>query len=135
MEIQWIILAAGCELNWNRTVNIWGILHHLTVNSAGKSSPLQLIAKARFSPAESNDTKVITLRVIHSKRGELFARSKEYKVPALATVASRITYITMDLNEMPMPYSGDYTFGLLIDGDYKNEESISVNNTEEAKEP
>jgi hypothetical protein len=85
-----------------------------------------LIAKANFSPIETGETKTLTLKLIHDKNGETLSEDISYKVPDLVTWADSVTYLKIEIKAVKYQYSGIYTFKLLIDGIYKNEESIEV---------
>jgi hypothetical protein len=131
MEIQWVILAQDYLLSKKRNLSIVGIIDQFTIHGDKNKASMYLIAKVIFNPKEAWENKVITLRVDHDKYGELKSFDKPYKVPDLNTLVNRITYWVTSLSNIEFVYAGKYTFTILIDGAYKNEESIDVTYTKE----
>ena len=128
MEIQWIILARGCNINQDRTVDIWGIGHHFTIPNPTDRVSVHLIAKLNFQPTETGELKMISLRIEHVERKEIVERfdNMPYRIPDLPTWANSQTYWDLALNDITLPYSGDYTFTLYAEGEYKNHETVGV---------
>jgi len=132
MEIQWIIIAQAYRLNEDRTLNIGRIVHRFTIYGENRTASIYLLAKVYFNPAEAGESKIITLQVNHDKIGKLESFRMPYKVPNLITVVNRITYIAINLDKIEFQDAGTYTFTMLVDGEYKNEESIEVTYDKEA---
>jgi len=128
MDIQWVILGKSCKLYYDRTLDIGGIFHHKTIIGADNKVSFYLVAKANFNFLESNESKTLTIQIKHNKRGLLASYDMPYKIPDLATCVNRLTYLNIAMHNIRLSYSGDYTFAFLVDGEYKNEESIGVTN-------
>lgn len=125
MEIQWVILAQAYRLNLNRTIDIWGIFHHATMHDRNNEISPWLLAKVNIKPTEAGENKGIILEIIHSRHGKLATFNATYKMPDLISWAQDIPYIAMLLDKVDLPYSGEYTFRLSVDGN-SNEETIGV---------
>lgn len=130
MDIQWIILARGCRLNADRTVDILGIGHVFNVPDASSLLNVHLVAKASFEPQETSEYKTVRLRVEHMQRKQVIhSLDLPYRVPDLATASSSTTYLDLFLDGIVLPYSGKYVFTLHVDGEYKNQELVEVRYT------
>lgn len=83
--------------------------------------------KLNFNPNESSERKTITLKVEHIQREEVVElKDIPYKIPDLLTWATSTTYLVLRLDAFTLPYEGEYAFGLWVDGEYKNQETVTV---------
>lgn len=126
MDIRWVIIADEGRLNNDKSYDILRIRDGAKICGEFNTFPIMLIMKVHFVPTEVKENKIITLKVIHDKRGEVFSRNIPYTVPDLETWANRETYIQIKIREFKFSYSGFYDFKLFIDSEYKNETSLEV---------
>lgn len=125
MRIQWIIIAKQYGTNPDTTMYIDGIFHRITIRGENNKVSMVLIAKVNINPTEVGEDKDLILEVSHDKEGRLMANHVPYKVRDMTTWANYTPYVSMQLDDMRLPYSGEYTFRLFVDKGY-NEEVISV---------
>ena len=125
MEIQWVMLAKEIRTNPDTTMCIDGIFHRIDLDKVVSKPSMMLIAKLNPSPTDIGKTKRLLLRVEHD--GELVGGlTTQYRVHDEDTWGNRFPYITMRLAKVGLPYLGKYTFKILVDGEFQNEESITV---------
>lgn len=122
MDIQWVIIAREIRTNPDTTMCIDGIFHHLNtyVFPDGKVD-LLLIAKVKIDVTEAGDAKEIAVVIEHIKEGLVWMGTASYKVRDIVKVLNEKPYITLPLRNLELPYSGEYTFKLFVDKEYKNE--------------
>jgi hypothetical protein len=127
MDIQWVILARKFKLNTDKTIDIETIFHHINVSKDNNKVDFNLIAKVNILPTEVGKTKelmlVISNRENEYKKGYYL---NQYVIPSLKEWANNLPYITVEIENEELPYSGDYTFDLYVDKEYKNGETIGV---------
>jgi hypothetical protein len=127
MEIQWVIITALPMIaNLDRTIDINRIFHHYRVTKEFNRASFHLCMKLNISPIELGDAVNITVQIKHDRHGLLESHNRTYKLPDFITGASRTTYIDIGMTDIELPYEGIYTFALLVDGEYKNEEILRV---------
>lgn len=126
MDIQWVIIAQGHKLHPNKTIDIYRISHRVTVSKELNKAPIELFAKVLSNPIEVGTTKKLCLNVTHRDKGLLRTYDLRYQVPNLDSWMHETPYIFYKLNKLELPYTGEYIFSLLIDGEYKNEEKLIV---------
>lgn len=125
MEMKWVIIARGHRLE-NRNLDIWNVLDQLTVYGRKNRFSIHIITKVHFNPNEAWENKKLTLQINHNKRGELHSYERQYQVPDFNTLLNFTTYIVWEMSDIEFQYEGIHTFKILVDGEYKNDESIDV---------
>jgi hypothetical protein len=125
MDVHWIVLARSCQLNKNKTLSIDSITDQFVIYGGINIVNLELIAKVAFNPIETLENRIITLKIEHDKSGILNTFKHTYKIPDLSTLLNMTTYLVYPL-ALEFKDTGKYTFKMLIDDIFKNEESLDV---------
>jgi hypothetical protein len=134
MDIQWVILAQGCRLNLDGTLDIARIFHRFTIYDRQDTFPCVLIAKYNADPTEAGETKNLTIDLSQTKVGKLDTfRLAPWVVPSVKELMTSTRYITVDL-ELRLSEAGEYLLTVCIDGQPKNDEMIRVRVGREALE-
>jgi hypothetical protein len=128
MEIQWIIFAKGiAENKIDHTFNILGIYEHVNMYMfPDKKCTVWLIAKVKPEIVEVGEVKDIEIDISNIENKWNLKRYIKYKVHDLKTLVDKIPYIVIPLRDLELQYSGEYVFKIIVDGKYKNEESLNV---------
>ncbi len=126
MEIQWVMLAKEIKTNPDTTMCIDGIFHYLTRVLPEIIVPMLLITKVKLSITEADDAKEVAIAIEHIQRGVVWINKFPYKVHDIGSILNEQPYMVVRLLDVKFPYSGEYTFKVFVDKEYKNEESITV---------
>lgn len=126
MEIQWIIIAMKFMANkGDKLFNIIGIVHRVNMSKYKGIGTLELIAKVNMLPHEESMRKMLKLEIVHRDAIKTF--EIPYTLPSWNIwINEYVPYISIPLRNMQFPESGEYTFRLIVDGELKNQESITA---------
>ena len=127
MKVQWVIIAKEYQKNSDGTIDIRKILDRITVNKENNKTTFYIIAKVVLNPIEVSENKKIQLQISQGKGDfSVLYDFASYSIPDLNTWGNKTPYIITLVEKQELPYSGDYTFALWVDDEYKNEATIGV---------
>lgn len=126
MEIQWVMLAKEFRTNPDGTMCIDGIFHHISNALPDENITMMLIAKVRSSITEAGNIKEVGVAVEHVEKGVVWINKLPYQIHDVSSVLNKKPYMIIRLIDIKFPFSGEYTFKMFVDREYKNEESITV---------
>jgi len=126
MEIQWVMLAKEVRKNSDTTMCIDGIFHHLNNISPDKNVAMVLIVKLKPSITEVGEIKQIGIAIQHTEKGLVWIQKTPYKVHDVYSVLYEHPYMARRLLNVKFPYSGEYTFKVIVPKECEKEESIMV---------
>lgn len=126
MDIQWVILARAWRINRNGTMDIAGIFNKLGARPPQYEGTLVVLAKVQADPTEVGQKVKLTLQL--NRRGGELIESLEgiYDIPDLSIWANSTPFISFDIDEFPFQQTGEYSFDILMDGEFKNREWFTV---------
>ena len=106
MEIEWAIIAKDCQLNEDKTLDIYGVIDDFVIRGEYGLALFYLILRLRFNPIESDERQMINLEISHNKKGVVKTVDTPYHVPNWDTTINRITYLISTLRAVKIEYEG-----------------------------
>jgi len=128
MDISWVILARGIRIAGG-LLDIEGIFQD--VKAPPYSADLVVVAKVAVSPLEVGETKTLTLEISDSQGSLVKKLDYEYPVTDLSDWARYTPFVTIALTDLEFPSTGEYSFNLLVDNEFKNREWLTIKDAKE----
>lgn len=126
MDIQWLIIARAYSIDREGCLDIGGICQRIAFDAPPYRASFVLLAKIQATPLEVGDEKRITVRIAHEFPGLESSFDVRYRVPDLSAWAVGRPFIAHPFTDFEFPRAGEYVFELAVDGEVKNQESITI---------
>jgi hypothetical protein len=131
MDIQWVILARAWRVSDNGTIDIAGTFDYMGANPPHYYGTLVVLAKVKADPTEIGKKVKVTLQLHRKGEGLVESLDVVYDIPDLSIWAKATPYISFDIDRFPFKKLGEYSFDILMDGEFKNREwFVLVDNKE-----
>lgn len=107
-------------------MDVAGIFDKMGADSPQYIGTLVVLAKVQADPTEIGKQVKLTLQLNRKGGGLVESLDCDYDIPDLATWAESTPFVSFDIDEFPFGEIGEYSFDILMDGEFKNREWLTI---------